>query len=322
MQIFRPNIKNHEETGMEESNPRRTFLKQAGMGAALAAPTALAVAAAAKPIDIPGAPPPPLPMPVEYTGMAGPEAFGPGNVVTYESKDRIALIRINRAAQRNTINAEVTDRLHDAWLHFNASDDRVAVLTSEGNDAFCSGGDHWKRAEDVWWCFPGVGVAVEKPIVCATAGNVIGTGLGLAIFCDLIIAAENSMFSYPEAKAGVGGGVTASLAARIPQKVAMEMLLIGDPVDARRAYEVGLVNKVVPVGKQVEVAMEYARKLAANAPRAVTMFKRFVNETVPRSPAEQAGITRRQISDVIYSKDRKEFFKAREEGRKPTFTGE
>ena len=117
-------------------------------------------------------------------------------------------------------------------------------------------------------------------------------------------------------------GAEGRILAPQPQKIAMEILLIGDPIDARRAYEVGLVNKVVPVGRQVEVAMEYARKLAANAPRAVTMFKRFVNETVPRSPSEQAGIVRRQIVDVVYSKDRKEFFKAREEGRKPVFTGE
>lgn len=302
----------------KHNDERRRFFMQAGAGAALAGSTAIALAGA-KPVALPVDP---APMPVEYTGRSGPDAFGPNEVVTYESREGIALIRINRPAQRNVVNAEVTNRLHDAWLHFNESNDRAAVLTAAGNEAFCSGGDHWKRAEDVWWCFPGVGVAVEKPIVCATAGSVVGTGLGLAIFCDLIVAAENTMFSYPEAKAGVGGGVTSSLAARIPQKIAMEMLLIGDPIDAHRAYEVGLVNKVVPVGRQVDDAMAYARKLAANAPRAVAMFKRFVNETVPRSPAEQAGIARRQISDVIYSKDRKEFFKAREEGRKPQFTGE
>lgn len=304
----------------QENGGRRMFLKQVGSGVALAGSASLAVAATQPTQGAPAVQP--APMPTEYTGRVGPDSFGPNEVVTYESRDRIAIIRINRAAQKNVVNAEVANRLHDAWLHFNESDDLAAVLTAAGNDAFCSGGDHWKRAEDVWWCFPGVGVAVEKPIVCATAGAVVGTGLGLAIFCDLIVAAENSRFSYPESKAAVGGGVTASLAVRIPQKIAMEILLIGDPIDAHRAYEVGMVNKVVPVGQQVEVALQYARKLADNGPRAVAMFKRFVNETVPRSPAEQAGIARRQVIDVVYSRDRIEYFKSREEGRKPKFTGE
>ena len=136
------------------SNSRREFLLQAGLGTAMASASAIATAT---PTQKAGT----APQPVEYTGSSGHCNFAAGDVVTYESRDRIALIRINRLAQRNVINAETTNRLHDAWLRFNASNDLVAVLTGTGNEAFCSGGDHWKRAEDVWWCFPGAGVAVE-----------------------------------------------------------------------------------------------------------------------------------------------------------------
>lgn len=82
-----------------------------------------------------------LPSPVEYTGSSGPYAFAGDDVVTYDSQDRIALIRINRPAQRNVINAEATNRLHDAWLRFNASNDLVAVLTGAGNETFCASSD-------------------------------------------------------------------------------------------------------------------------------------------------------------------------------------
>jgi len=102
----------------------------------------------------------------------------------------------------------------------------------------------------------------------------------LTMMCDLIVAAENTKFSYPEARLGFTGGMIAGLAARIPHKAAMDLILLGRAMDARRAHGIGLVSDVVPTGKQLEVAMEQAQTLAASAPLVLTTIKRFVNQHV------------------------------------------
>ena len=88
---------------------------------------------------------------------------------------------------------------------------------------------------------------VDKPVVGAVAGWVVGGGMVLTTMCDILIAADNARFSYPEVKVGFTGGIISALATRIPHKIAMELLLVGEAIDAQRAYEVGYVNKVVPV---------------------------------------------------------------------------
>jgi enoyl-CoA hydratase/carnithine racemase len=149
----------------------------------------------------------------------------------------------------------------------------------------------------------------------------VGGGLVLAQFCDLLVAAENTTFLYPEAKVGFSGGLISSLAARIPHKVAMELLLLGDGISAQRAYEVGLVNKVVPAGEQVEAALDYARRLAANAPLVLSLLKRFVADTLPRGPSERAALARAQVDAVTNSADLAEGLAAFRAKRPPAFTG-
>ena len=110
--------------------------------------------------------------------------------------------------------------------------------------------------------------------------------------CDLVVAADNTRFRYPEAQVGFTGGLIAGCAAKIPHKVAMEFMLLGQDLSAERAFEVGMVNKVVPLGSQLEAALEYARILERSAPLVVSTIKQFVAETVPRGPAETAALTR------------------------------
>jgi enoyl-CoA hydratase/carnithine racemase len=243
------------------------------------------------------------------------------SVVTYESRDRVAVITLNRPDKRNALSRQVVDELEAAWHRFNASDDRAAVLTGAGSAAFTAGADLGDIPHDLWRAVPGVGVEVEKPVIGAVTGWVVGGGLVLAQFCDLLVASETTRFSYPEAKIGFSGGLISSLAARIPHKLAMEVVLLGEPLDARRAYEAGLVNKVVPDGEQLEAALDYGRRLAANAPLVVAQLKRFVGRTIPKGPSELAAIARRDVNFVTNSQDLAEGLAAFRAKRPPVFTG-
>src|SRR5260221_326522 len=137
-----------------------------------------------------------------------------------------------------------------------------------GERAFSAGADlrDPPRNSELWECMPGVGVPLTKPTIAAVAGHCVGGGVCLVEFCTLAVAADNADFSYPEAQLGFCGGLIAGLAVRIPYKVAMELMLTGAHMKAARAYEVGMVNAVVPVKQRMETAYEYARKLAESAP--------------------------------------------------------
>ena len=204
--------------------------------------------------------------------------------ITIEQHGKVTLFTINRPARKNAICKDTALELQAGFEDFDASEQRVAVITGSGNDAFSSGADV-SNLPELWRCIPGSGFTTDKPIIAATAGWVVGGAMVLTMMCDLIVAAENTRFSYPEARLGFTGGMIAGLAARIPHKAAMDLILLGRPMDAQRAHGIGLVSDVVTTGKQVEIAMEQAQTLAASAPLVLTTLKRFVNQHVlPKSP--------------------------------------
>ena len=224
--------------------------------------------------------------------------------VTYWSQDRVATITINRAERMNRLDDAIVEGLHQAWRRFMANDeDRVAILTGTGDKALTAGADLKALPTSLYRGIPGVGVPVDKPVVGAVAGWVIGGGMVLTTMCDILIAAENARFSYPEVKVGFTGGIISALATRIPHKIAMELLLMGEAIDAPRAYEVGYVNKVVPLAELMATALDYARRIAATAPLPSRALKRFVAETLPKGPTELAGIARSQVDTIFESED-------------------
>ncbi|MDP6345164.1 MAG: enoyl-CoA hydratase-related protein [Alphaproteobacteria bacterium] len=241
-------------------------------------------------------------------------------LVTYESKDQIAIITLNRPDKLNALSVELGEELRAAWLRFQAGDDRVAILTSATDRAFSVGAD-LNRPPEIWRFTPGVGVEVDKPIIAAVDGWCVGGAVVLVQFCDLCVVAESAKFSYPEAKVGVSGGLITSLAARIPHKIAMEFVLVADEMSAQRAYEVGMVNKVVPADQLLDAAMEYAVKLRENAPMVLSLLKRFVAEVIDRGPSELAGIARRDTEALLASEDLAEGKASFAEKRKPKFQG-
>ena len=241
--------------------------------------------------------------------------------ITIEQHGKVTLFTINRPARKNAICKDTALELQAGFAEFDASEQRVAVITGAGNDAFSSGADV-SNLPELWRCIPGSGFTTDKPIIAATAGWVVGGAMVLTMMCDLIVAAENTRFSYPEARLGFTGGMIAGLAARIPHKAAMDLMLLGRTMDAQRAYGIGLVSDVVPTGKQLEIAMEQAQTLAASAPLVLTTIKRFVNQHVlPKSPAEAMSETLRQLNVVRESADIKEGMAAFREKRAPVYTG-
>ncbi len=246
------------------------------------------------------------------------------DLVLYESNDRIATITINRPDKMNALSEGVVASLRDAMIRYRDSDDTCAILTGAGDRAFSVGADikDPPRDPDLWECVPGVGVDVDKPIIGAVAGHCVGGAYVLVQFCDIAVAADNANFFYPESQLGFCGGLIASCAARIPHKIAMEFMLTGKRFDAQRAYEIGMVNKVVPAGQQIAGAMEYAEIMRDSAPLVVSMLKRFVRTTVtPKGPSEEAAIARRDLLAVRRSEDQQEGGRAFREKRKPVFTG-
>jgi enoyl-CoA hydratase len=242
--------------------------------------------------------------------------------IRYEAAEGIALVTIDRPAKRNALTSAMCADLHAAWQRFAASDDvRVAILTAAGDDVFTAGADLNDPPPHFWQAVPNVGVPVSKPIIAAVSGLVVGAGVTMVAMSDLCVAAENTRFIYPEAKVGVALGLVSSIATRIPQKLVMELLLIGDAVGAERAYQGGLVNRVVPAGQHVAVAREMARTIAANAPLVVGMLKDMVLDTIPRSAVEDMYHTQRAVNRVLQSEDAKEGPLAFREKRVPQFRG-
>lgn len=238
-----------------------------------------------------------------------------------ENRGPVTIFTFNNAAKRNVLSQATALDLQRKFAEFDTDPaQRVAVITGAGNDAFTAGAD-LNDIPEFWRCTPGAGIQTDKPIIAAIAGWCIGGGITLTATCDLAVAAENTKFSYPEAKIGLTQGFITALAARIPQKVAMEVMLLGRQMDAQRAYEVGLINQVVPVGQQLEVALGMADEIAGMAPLVIRTIKRFVGQIIPQSPSEIYARTLQQLDAIRLSEDLEEGKRAFKEKRKPRFEG-
>lgn len=241
-------------------------------------------------------------------------------VLVQNNSDGTTLITINRPEKRNAICAETALLLQKAFVEFEASKtQKTAVITGAGNDAFSGGADTGNFPE-LWRCIPTVGFKTEKPIISAVGGWCVGGALVLSMMCDLTVSAENGKFAYPEARMGFTGGLIAGLAARIPHKIAMEMILLCRNLDPQRALQVGLINEVVPTGQQVEVALKMAREMTEFSPQVLKTLKRFVTETVlAQGPSEQSGRAQRSLVAVKEDPDAVEAIAAVKEKRKPNY---
>ena len=248
--------------------------------------------------------------------------------------DGIATITINRPERLNAMDADHYAALSSAWTRVRDDDAiRVAVVTGAGERAFTTGADiksfitkppelaeMWLTQRDQ---LLNRGLEVWKPIIAAVNGLCLGGGMTLLLATDIRIASQHATFSLAEVKRGVipGNGGTQRILRQMPYAVGMEMLLTGSSIDADAAARWGLINKVVPKEQLMATAMDYARRIAENAPLAVQAAKELAVRG--RDLDLVSGLRLEQLVNRMlqFSEDAKEGPAAFAEKRQPRFTG-
>lgn len=250
-------------------------------------------------------------------------------VAVYELQGRVAWLTMNRPDAANALDAALRQALRDGFERFaDDGDAAVLVLTGSGERAFCAGGDLKEMAATSlavppadFVPQPGRTIRVDKPIIAAVNGAAYGGGFLLAQSCDLCVAADHARFGITEARWGRGSPWAAPLPWMIPPRVAMELVLTARPISAQRAYEVGLVNAVVPGADLRRAAQELAEGIAANAPLSVRAGKAMVY-SVAGLDREAAWAAAEELFRPAYlSQDAQEGPRAFRERRDPVWTG-
>jgi E-phenylitaconyl-CoA hydratase len=260
--------------------------------------------------------------------------------VHFESEGRVAWVTLDRPEALNAIDPESHTALVAAWTRFRDEEGlRVAVLTGAGSKAFCSGvdlkrmGDFYRavpaeRRVEVWSRDPGIGgitrnLELEKPVIAAVNGACLGGGLELALACDIRLASENATFGLPEVRWAIipGQGGTQRLPRAVPPSLALEMILTAEPIDAKRALEIGLVNHVYPLTRLRDEARRMAETIAAHPPRAIRQALAAVRRGLSLPIAEGLRLEQELADPLRDSPDNREARAAFQEKRPPRWVG-
>jgi len=249
--------------------------------------------------------------------------------VLTDIQDGFIIVTINRPEAKNAMTKAAAEGIHAAMEQLDNDNSLNAGIITGAGGTFCSGMDlkGFLRGETPsvkGYGFGGITEkGPEKPIIAAVEGYALAGGLELALACDLCVANSKAKFGIPEVKRSLvaaAGGVI-KLQQLVGKRVAMEMALTGDFMDAQRAYDVGFVNRLTD-GPALDAAMELAATVAANGPLALKATKKIINESYDWSSAEawkkQAEIT----GPVFMSKDAQEGSLAFAQKRKPDWKGE
>jgi enoyl-CoA hydratase len=264
------------------------------------------------------------------------------SVVLVEKDGHILTVTLNRPEKKNAVNSEVMCRLFDAWNELDADDSlRVAILTGTG-DTFCAGMDlseipklssgkpeneYMERVMKEPAVIYGAWLKTyrpSKPVILAAEGFARAGGTEILQGTDIRVAGESAMFGVTEVQRGLFpmAGSAVRLRRQIGYAVAAEMLLAGEDLPARRAYELGLVNHVVPDGEALGKAREIAERIASNGPLAVKGILATLRETETMPEEDAFTIEQQHGMKVMMSKDAVEGPRAFLEKRKPSFKGE
>jgi len=251
------------------------------------------------------------------------------DAVLVDVADGVMTITINRPEAKNAVNKAVAEGISAAIDELESNDAlRVAIITGAGG-TFCSGMDLKAFVTGELPIVEGRGFAglveylVKKPVIAAVEGYALAGGFEVAISCDLIVVSEEAKFGIPEVKRGLAaaGGGLIKLPKQIPARIAMELALTGDFVSAGRAYELGLVNQVVPAGTALEAAKALAAKIAANGPLAVAASKQVVARAQDWDSEEMFGRQQKIVMPVLTSEDAIEGATAFAQKRAPNWKG-
>jgi len=249
--------------------------------------------------------------------------------VLSERRGRVLTITINRPDQRNAVNAAVAQGIAAGLDELDGDPElSVGVLTGAGK-GFCAGMDLKAFVTGDRPRVPGRGFAgiverpPDKPVIAAIEGFAVAGGLEVALACDLIVASRGARLGVPEVKRSLvaAGGALMRLPRTLPRNVAVELALTGDPIDAERAYALGLVNRLTEPGGAVSAAQQLAETIAANGPLALAATKRIMVEAADWPDAEFFE-RQREISDPVFaSEDAREGATAFAERRDPVWKG-
>lgn len=251
------------------------------------------------------------------------------NEVLVDVADGIMTVTLNRPEAKNAANRAVAVGVAAAMDQLDSDDSiRVAILTGAGG-TFCAGMDLKAFVSGEMPMVEGRGFAglteatPRKPLIAAVEGYALAGGLELAISCDLIVTADNARFGIPEVKRGLAAaaGGLMRLPRQIPARVAMELAITGDFITAQRAYELGLVNQIVPAGTALEAAKALAAKIVANGPLAVAVSKQVILESADWSSAEMWKKQQDLVMPIFGSEDAMEGSIAFAEKRAPNWKG-
>jgi len=249
--------------------------------------------------------------------------------VLTERRDGVLLVTLNRPDARNAVNAALAEGVAGALDELDADDElSVGVLTGAGK-GFSSGMDlkAFVAGESPYAAdrgFAGITQrAAEKPLIAAIEGFAVAGGFEVALSCDLIVAARGARLGIPEVKRSLvaAGGALLRLPQRIPYHVAMELALTGDPIDAERGYELGIVNRLAEPGGAVDAAIELAAEVARNGPLALKASKRIVQSSGDWTDSEAWEKQGEIAGPVMVSEDAREGAIAFAEKRDPIWRG-
>jgi enoyl-CoA hydratase len=243
----------------------------------------------------------------------------------------IATVTLNRPRVMNALSPDVIRELTTALAELDAEESVRAVVLTGGPRVFAAGADIGDMADrgaveqlrrdqtGRWLSLAGF----SKPLIAAVNGYALGGGCELMLMCDLVVAGDSARLGQPEINLGIipGAGGTQRWPRTAGKHAAMEVMLTGAPVTAQRAYELGIVNKVVPSEMTIEVARRLARQLAEKPPLAARMAKESVLKAFETPLAEGLGFERKSFYFLFASEDQKEGMHAFLEKRKGVFKG-
>lgn len=259
--------------------------------------------------------------------------------VRFDTEGHVAWITLDRPEVLNAIDPETHVALLGAWSRFRDDENlRVGVLTGAGPKAFCTGidlhrmGDFYgsvppEQRVGAWNRAPGIGgitrnLDVGKPTIAAVNGLCLGLGLELALACDIRLASENATFGLPEVRSAIipGQGGTQRLPRAVPPGVALEMILTGNPIDAPRALQLGLVSHVYPSDRLTSEARAMAEGIAAHPPRVVRRAREAIRRGLEKPLAEGLRMEQKLADPLRDSPDNREARTAFREKRPPRWT--
>lgn len=255
----------------------------------------------------------------------------PNNLLIEGPEQGVQVFTLNRPEALNALNTELLANLSRALDDAEANPEVRAVVITGSQKAFAAGADinemaardlvgiledpriaHWERI-----------ARFTKPLIAAVNGFALGGGCELAMHADILIAGENARFGQPEINLGImpGAGGTQRLVRKVGESLAMRMVLTGEPIDAKRALEAGLVSETCQPELTVEKAIGIARTIARKAPIAVRLTKESVRKASDMSLADGLRFERHAFTVLAGTADRQEGLDAFLEKRKPHFTG-